>query len=693
MAERLFRRLGSPPVIIQSEQSECGLCCVVMVAASYGRRIDLNRFRIQQPVSRGGATVRQVMDIACRQDLVARAVRLEPEDLVRLKLPAILHWDMDHFVVLLRATKRSITILDPAVGRRRYRAGEVGRHLTGIAIELAPGQNFRRENTEQVTKLSDLFLKSIDFYSLAAQIFVLSLLLQLIALLMPFYVQLSIDYGLVRRDADLILLIALAFLFVVLIKTLLVYLRGQVLVYFSHQLGYQMAGNVFYHLLKLPVTFFERRHMGDIVSRFATLDNIRQLVTGEMITVVVDGLFSLITLVLLFIYSPLLTAFALVFLVAFGIVRAVMVPIERDRRQEVLVTDAARQSRFMENIRSITVTKTYGIELLRGRLWRDSYTEFVNASVNLNRLQVSATTVQTLLFGLDHVLTIYLGSRLVYSVELTVGQLVGFVFLKQHFVTSVSAMLPKLVELRMISLHLQRISDISCSETEFDSLLPPLGRALFRKRIEVENLCYRYPGSRGDVISKLSLTLQRGCCVAVCGGSGSGKSTLLKLLCGLVQPDAGAIRVDGIESTTLGLRSYRELFATVMHGDVLLAGTIGYNITLGTDREDRQRLERACAMAKILDDVLSLPMKFDTGVGEMGSGLSAGQEQRILLARAIYREADILVLDEAMSHLHQSLAETLLRSLKESGTTVVLVTHNPALLELADTRVAVDVSG
>jgi len=680
----LFRGGNTLPMVFQNERSECGLACLAMVANYYGKFTDIRtlRERLNMPV--GGASIKHLLRACHKLELQGRPLKLEINEIKLLALPAILHWDTDHFVVLKKIGAQTFVIHDPAMGIRRYSLTELDRHFTGISIELCPAVSFTRERQEKKYSLKELFKTTPSFRLAIRQVFLLSLLLQVLSITFPLYLQLVIDQGLSKGDKDIILLVALLFSLVILAKSGVTYFRGVVLLQFSSQLGFQMVSNTFMHLLRLPLSYFEKREMGDIVSRFSSLDNIKQLVTQEMITVIVDGLFSLLTLFLLVLYSPALALVALFFVVLLFLVRLLAIPRERAYRQEVLQTGAKQQTRFMENIRCIAVTKNYAIESERLSEWQNYYAYFVNTSYKLGHLQLKLGSFHSFLFGLDHVATIYFGSAAIFSGQLTIGQLMSFVFLKQHFSASVAALLPKLAEIRLLKLELERVSDILFEEPEQDLENTSLLKPVLSGALRAEKLCFNYPWSDIGVFEGLSFSLAAGEVLVISGNSGCGKSTLLKLLLGLATPTSGTLRFDGRQISELGIRQYRTQVAAVLHSDGLLSGSLAYNVNLEEEPLNVDRLEVACRASCIYDDISQLPMGFNTQVGEMGVALSAGQVQRILLARALYRHPKILVLDEALSHLSTFVARKIVRNIQLTKTTLILVTHSVDLLELAD---------
>lgn len=680
----IFLPRNTLPMIFQTEMAECGLACLAMIANYYGKFSDIRSLRESLYMPAGGASVKHLLQAGLRLDLQGRPLKLELSDIGLLTLPAILHWDIEHFVVLKKITRKSLVIHDPAMGIRKYSLSELDHHFTGIAIEFAPTVSFTRERRTKEYSLKQLFEATPSFRQAIRHVFFLSLLLQVLSLIFPLYLQLVIDQGLSKGDMDIIFLVALLFSLVILAKTSVAYFRGVVLLQFSSQLGFQMISSTFAHLLRLPLSYFEKREMGDIVSRFSSLDNIKRLVTQEMITVIVDGLFSLLTFILLLLYSPTLAFVALFFVLVLSFIRLLSIPKERACRQEVLQSGAKQQTRFMENIRCIAVTKNYAIESERLSEWQNYYAYFINTSYRLGHFQLSLSSLQSLLFGLDHVATIYLGSAAIFSGQLTIGQLMSFVFLKQNFSGSVAAMLPKLAEIRLLRLELDRVADIVFEEPEQSYLDTSLLKLEMSGAIEAQELSFGYSQAESKLFQNLSFSIAAGEFLAISGHSGCGKSTLLKLLLCLAAPSAGRILVDDRMITEMGVRQYRSQVAAVLHGDGLLSGSLAYNVNLEMEPSNSERLEAACRISCIFDDISQLPMGFNTQVGEMGVALSAGQVQRVLLARALYRHPKILVLDEGLSHLSTPVARDIIASIRDSKTTLILVTHNPELTSLAD---------
>ena len=678
------------PLVLQREASDCGLACLTMLANFYGKLYGLETMRQLSGLSSQGASVRDLMAAGERVQLRSRALRLEPADLPQLTLPAVLHWDTDHFVVLQAVGRTCITIHDPAVGVKRYNKRELDRHFTGVALEFQPRAEFDT-GKDPDRKPALIFRRLIagvpDIGRSLVPILLLSVLIQMLALLTPLYLQLVIDQGIIKGDLPLVLMLALMFGVLMLARVLLSHVRGLLLLCTSNRLGYSLLGETFHHLLRLPLSFFERRELGDVVSRFSSLDKIKQMVTGEMITVLVDGIFSLLTVLLLFAYQPVLAMIPLLAVVLYGMLRFSTLSMEKQKRLKVIELEARHQTRFMENIRSIATVKINGMESERESDWSQRYSQFINSGFSLGHLQLRLGSAEAIILGTESLLVIYLASQLVVSNELTLGQMMSFVFLKQHFLGSILAMIPKVGELRLMNLELERIADIRLAEVE-----PGLQQAtLFNPpvvgHILIRDLGFSYPGSRGFAFEKLSLDIPAGKITVLTGCSGSGKSTLLKLILGLESVQTGSLTVDGWQHSERCPRRFREQVSALLHDDGLMSGTLSFNINLGVDAGNQARLQHACQQAGIEPLIAMLPMGYATRVGELGSQFSAGQLRRLLIARALYRLPRLLILDETLTHLGQVAALEMIAMLRELAITVIVVSHDPEIIAAADQRI------
>jgi ATP-binding cassette subfamily B protein RaxB len=433
MIHELFGGGKKLPTILEAEQSECGLACIAMVASYFGARTDLNALRRTYPISAKGSNIQELMAIADALKLNTRAFRLELKDLNQLSLPAIIHWDMKHFVVLKAVKKHKIVIHDPAVGPRDYEMAETGKHFTGIALELWPAKNFERYSHVLTTKLSELFERFPGFNTAVAQLFLFSLMIQLIAIATAFYMQFVIDEAVAKQDASFLASIAIAFLVITLLSVGMKFVRSRIQMYFSNQLGFQMVGNVFNHLMSLPTDFFEKRHVGDLVSRFGSIHKIRRMLTEDLITVFLDGLLAIVTLGVMFYFSPTLALVACLFVASATAIKLLLIPAIRSLQEQKLIADAKSSTNLMENMRTIETIKFYCREMPRLTLWRNIYANQINANVKLTRLSINVEALYGALYGIENILLIFIAASFVLEGKLTIGFLTAFVALKNNF--------------------------------------------------------------------------------------------------------------------------------------------------------------------------------------------------------------------------------------------------------------------
>jgi ATP-binding cassette subfamily B protein RaxB len=680
------------PVILQSEASECGLACLAMIAAYHGSGHDVRTARARLGATPRGWTLRQLIDSAATLGLSARAVRVELAELHRVASPAILHWDFDHFVVLKRVGARAAVIHNPAVGERRFPLDELSKHFTGIALELTPTAAFERAAPAPRLRLAT-FWRGVDGLTRPlVQLLVLSALIQLFALATPSYLQLVVDDVLVKRDVDALNVLAIGFLLLAAINVATKALRGWANLHLASRLNFSIGARLFGHLVRLPLDFFQRRHVGDVVSRFRSLKRVQEFIGAGVVTTVIDGAMAATTLIVLFVYSALLASIATGAFVAYAALRLSTFALLARRSHEAIVADAQVDSHFLETLRALQGIKLFGAEAERERGWQNRTVDSLNAAARVARSNLGYDAINGLVFGVENVLIVFAGAREVLSGALTIGMLYAFVAYRTHFSNAMNSLIAQIVQARMLALHLERIADIALADPELDAYALSSFIAPVRGAVTLERAAFAYPGG-APVFADLDLTVDAGEWIAIVGPSGIGKSTLLRVLLGLARPTAGCVRIDGAPLDQLGLRSLRAGVAALLQDDVLLSGSIRDNIAFFDPSADVERLERAARDAAIHADVVALPMGYSTRIGDMGSALSLGQQQRLLLARALYREPALLVLDEGTSRLDPATELAIMRAIAARQITCIYTTHRESIAALADRVLALAPDG
>lgn len=680
------------PLILQTEATECALACIAMVAGYHGLRTDLATLRRIFLVSIKGSTLGHLMQIAHSLKLTTRPVKLELEDLPQLRLPCILHWNFNHFVVLKAVDRNTVTIHDPAFGLRKLSLDEVSGQFTGVALELWPNPEFKPLSFRQRIRLRDLLGHVTGLFRSLGQILLLAVSLEIFALVSPFFLQWVIDNVVVSGDRDLLTTLALGFGLLMLLQQGIGTLRSWVIMHMSTTLNLQWRANIFSHLLRLPVDYFEKRHLGDVVSRFGSIDVIQKTLTTAFVEGILDGLMTVVTLVMMFIYSPSLAWIAVGAMALYGIVRWLWYRPLRNATEEQIVHAAKQQSHFLETVRGVRSIKLFQRQEERRSTWLSLLVDQINADLRNQKLQIFYRLINGILFGVERILVIWLGARLILDGNFTVGALMAFSAYKDQFDSRVSALIDKLVDLKMLQLQGERLADIVLAEAEASAPpLPATARlATPEASIELRGLRYRYADGEPWVLDGIDLRIERGESVAIVGPSGCGKSTLISAMLGIRTPNEGEVLVGGASVAQVGFEALRGMVGTVLQDDVLFAGSIADNISFFDPRPDFARVEECAKLAAIHDDIQAMPMAYNTLIGDMGAALSGGQKQRVLLARALYKQPAILFLDEATSHLDISCEKRVNQAIKRLNITRVIVAHRPETIASADRVIVLD---
>lgn len=672
------------PILMQTEAAECGLACLAMISSYWGHQIDIPSMRRRFSVSMKGVNLKGLMAMASGLSLQTRPLKLDLQHLPELKLPCILHWDLNHFVVLKSVTAKHAVMHDPAVGERRMAMGEFIKHFTGVALELTPTAQFEVREERQNFSLFALMGRVVGLRRSLFQLLALGLALQVCALVAPFYMQWIVDEALLAADRDLITVLGCGFLLLVLLQTAIGAVRSWVTTVMSTSLNLQWLGNVFSHLLKLPLTYFEKRHTGDIVSRFGSIQRMQASLTTQFVEGVIDGILVVGTLIMMLLYSTTLAAVACVAVMLYAFLRWAMFSALRAANSEQIIHAAKQQSHFMETVRGMQSIRLFGRSDERRSGWMNSLTEEFNANLRIAKLSVSYQTANTFLFNSERVIVIWLAALAVLNNAFSVGMMFAFISYKDQFSQRMASLIDKLFELRMIRLHGERLADIVLTEAEVENAMAEVDPSLLSPSIEIKNLSFRYSDSEPEVIKELNLSISAGQCVAITGPSGCGKTTLMKLLLGLLSPTDGEIRVGNVALGHIGMANYRNMLGTVMQDDTLFAGSIADNIAFFDPMIDMQRVHQCAQLAAIATEIAAMPMAFNTLIGDIGTGLSGGQKQRILLARSLYKQPKILVLDEATSHLDVWNEQAVNQAIQKIPLTRIIVAHRPETIQMAE---------
>ena len=677
------------PVIHQTETAECGLACLAMICGHFGKNIDLIYLRRKFNLSARGATLAGINGIAEQLGMATRALSLELDELRVLKTPCILHWDFSHFVVLVSVKRNRYVLHDPARGIRYISREEMSRYFTGVALEVWPGSEFQSETLQTRISLRSLINSIYGIKRTLAKIFCLSVVIEVINLLMPVGTQLVMDHAIPAGDRGLLTLISAALMFFILLKAATSTLRAWSSLVMSTLINVQWQSGLFDHLLRLPLAFFERRKLGDIQSRFDSLDTLRATFTTSVIGFIMDSIMVVGVCVMMLLYGGYLTWIVLCFTTIYIFIRLVTYGNYRQISEECLVREARAASYFMETLYGIATVKIQGMVGIRGAHWLNMKIDAINSGIKLTRMDLLFGGINTFVTACDQIVILWLGAGLVIDNQMTIGMFVAFSSFRGQFSERVASLTSFLLQLRIMSLHNERIADIALHEKEEKKPEIEIVADMGPISLETNGLSYRYDSQSAPIFSALSLSVAPGESVAITGASGAGKTTLMKVLCGLFEPDSGRVLINGIDIRQIGINNYHRMIACVMQDDRLFSGSIRENICGFAEEMDEEWMVECARASHIHDVIMNMPMGYETLIGELGEGLSGGQKQRIFIARALYRKPGILFMDEATSALDSESEHFVNVAIKNMNITRVIIAHRETTLRTVDRVISI----
>ena len=673
------------PLVLHAEGAECGLACLAMIAQFHGGQYDLAGLRRRFRISAMGMTVEHLMQAAAALEFSPRALRLDMDFLRQLRLPCILHWGMTHYVVLKYVGRRKIVIHDPAHGMRNLSHAEVSRSFTGIALELSPNRKLAQpRQPQQQLRLWEMMGKVVGLPGSLVQIFLLAAAIEVVTLVMPFFIQWMTDHAIVTADRDLILALALGFALLAVVRTAFEAVRGWAVLVMSTLFNLQWMANVFSHLTRLPILYFERRQLGDIVNRFGVLQTIQNTLTVRFIEALVDGMMAFGTLAVMLIYSPPLASIGIAAMFIYALLRWLLYQSLRTASYEEFMHLGRQQSIFMETVRGIQSIRLANREDARVSRWLNALVDERNAGLRKYRQLLIFRTANSLLFGVAGIAVIALGAWNVVEGRFSVGMLLAFAIYSEQFGRRVSGFIDRAFELRLLELQGMWLADIVFEKPEQDAAPQPAAQPAPDGALEVRGMRFRYGEAGRMILEGVQFKAKAGECLAIVGSSGCGKTTLFRAVLGLFPQVPAEISIGGVSIKQLGMRRFRDLVGAAMQDDKLFAGTVADNISMFSAEPDYAAIEEAAGFAGVHDEIAALPMGYHTLIGDIGPVLSGGQRQRVFIARALYRRPKFLFLDEATSDIDVAKERQIHEALKRLGITRILSAHRPETVMVAD---------
>lgn len=671
------------PVIKQDQFSECGHACVTMISNYHGHKIDLLSLRDIEAPSINGSSMLDLVRLFERLDFTTRAIRVELDELNHVQCPAVLHWNLNHFVVLKSVHRKYVVIHDPAAGERKVLFNELSNSFTGIILEVKKKEQFSVIQAQSKLVLFDLFKNIKGLKNSLTILLFLSLAIELFILINPLFIQYVTDGIVSSNSINNLYVVVTGFLILTICHTFIEYMRSHFIVYLTNRMAEYFSSGVMHHLLKIPYSYFERRHKGDILSRFQAINEIQSKITTDSINTLLDGFVMILALVIMLIYSVKLT---LIVLFALSIYIGIRIAAYQHHKKQTEISigeHAQVNSKFLEIIQSIMSIKLYLKEKSMFQGWQNHFIKAMNADIKISRVNILYNIANMVVFNVEHIMVIAMGALLVMHNQFSIGMLMAFLAYRQSLVNKSSSFIQKIFDYKLISVQLDRVADILLQPVEIKDNVKCINKEI-KGDIKVNNLSYRYAENQNWILKDVSFHIKKGEKIAITGPSGIGKTTLLKIMLGLVSPSEGEVFIDDISLSTLGMSKYRNICASVMQDDTLVSGSILDNITFMDTNINIDTVYEVTKMAQIHDDILRMPMGYETLIGDLGSSLSGGQKQRVLIARALYKNPKILFLDEATSHLDNETEIKINNVLKKLNITQIIIAHREESIKMAD---------
>ena len=671
------------PMIFQEEMAECAHACIAMIAYFWGCKLSLLALRQLHPTSMRGMNLLQMNKVFDQLGFKTRVLRVLLHDLCKVKTPAILHWNHNHFVVLKKVKRHAIVVHDPALGVRVYAKTEAVRFFSGIVLEI--------EKTEYValvgqsTQLTILtLLKSVlGMPKILGTLLLLSLLIESMQIINPMFMQYVTDYVVGSNTLSQMYYLGLGCMIFGMLQGLTEFLRSHLILYTSMQITESFATEVFKHLLQLPLKFFAHRHLSDIQSKFQSIDQLKTQLSTDLFHTCLDGLMVVVTLTVMFVYSHILAGIMLSIFSVYAGSLYWSVRVHKRQMGTALVLHAKSAVTFHETLRGIAPVKSFLKEAIWFQLWRNDYVDALNHDIQISKIQIRFRVLNQVLCHIEYIMVLCVGAGLVVAQRLSIGMLLAFLAYRMILVSKFAAFIQYVFSYQGLTLQLQRLQDLIEHEPEAtQSAVQPQHQ--ISGIIHVQGIAFSYPGYAQPVLDEVSFRVHPGEKVAIVGPSGCGKTTLVKIMMGLEQPTAGKIFVDDLPLTLFGLQNFRQISASVMQDDMLFTGSIVDNITFFAEEVDMGYVYEVAKLACIHDTIIALPMGYESLIGQTQTSISGGQRQRILLARALYKKPKFLFLDEATSHMDLQLESEINQALQTCRMTQIIVAHRPATIAMAD---------
>jgi ATP-binding cassette subfamily B protein len=674
---------GQIPFVQQLTEMECGAACLTMTLGYHGKRVSLDDVRNVLGPGRDGVTALGIVNAASSFGLRGRGVRLDLDELEYLEPGSVLHWRFAHFVVFERLRKDGVDIVDPAGGRRTVPMREFSNNFTGVALLFEPGDDFQPEERRKSGIWA--FARGLLFghKSVLVQIGVVSLLLQLFALSVPLLTSLVVDRVLPRGDEHLLLVVTVGLGGLVIFQFLAGFVRAHLFLTLRTQLDARMTLGFLDHIMSLPYPFFQTRSSGDLMMRMNSNAQVREVLTSGALSAAIDGFLVLFYLVILLIASPsmggLVAGLGMVYVIVFLAARKQ----KRELTSQSISKEARSQGYQVEMLSGMETLKSLGAEQQAAEHWSQLYVDVLNASISRGKLDAAVETIMGTLRFASPLVVLAFGGQQVLGGHMSLGTMLALAALAAGFLSPLATLVSTAMQFQTIASYTERIDDVLHATPEQDRstvrAAPQLAGA-----IALHKVSFRYSPLAPFVVRDVTVDIPPGTFVGVVGRSGAGKSTLTALLAGLYQPSEGRISYDSYNLADFDLRTVRKQLGIVTQNPYLFGSTIRANISLAKPTATALEVMEAAKRARVHDDIMAMPMGYDTPLTDRGASLSGGQRQRLALARSLLCAPAILILDEATSALDGITERGVQEELAALRCTRVVIAHRLSTVVDAD---------
>lgn len=681
------------PVLTQMNATECGAACLAMLLSYHGRKTKVSECRPYCGVGRDGVTAQKIKRAAQHFGLITKAYSVKNlEHLNDLPTPSIIHWCFNHFVVLEAFMPDSVQIVDPAVGRRLVSRSEFQKNFTGIILTFAVNSNHKLQSQKRSPIWHRYFRQVLTIpktYQTLLQILLTSVILQFLGLALPVFTKILIDRVIPFQMTNLMWIIALGFMLLVGTQMVTSYLRTALLIFLQARVDKQLMLGFFNHLLSLPLLFFQNRPAGDLLMRLGSNVTVRELFTAQTLTVVLDGTLVVLYLIILLTIYPWFAVLSLVI----GLLQMALMFATKQKAhyltQEHVLAQSREQSYVVEALNGIATIKASGSEQRALESWQNLFSKQLNLSLLRNRFLTHVDILLNSLRTLSPLLLLWLGVHAVLANVLTVGTMLALTSLAGAFLAPLSSIAGNAQRFFLAATHLERLEDVFEAGPEQDAGKTKSDFSI-KGKIALQHVSFSYNSDAAEILHDISVTVQPGQKAAIVGKTGAGKSTLAKLLLGLYPPKKGNILFDDVSLAKLNYRALRNQFGVVLQEPTLFHGSIRQNISFHQPDMPFEAVMEAARLAVIHDEIMQMPMGYETLISEHGDNISGGQRQRLAIARALARQPKVLMFDEATSHLDAVTEQKIAENLSKLACTRIVIAHRLSTIQDADLILVLD---